>query len=121
MITWDGTGGRGQSYLAGKGKGKGKKPASGGKGKGDEEPEDNTMVMRETRDQSMHWLREAAVCGLADLFAQFGDTWAAHDIYGYYTTMNVIVHKREHGVSAPERRKAAHERFRDTGYWGHWQ
>lgn len=120
MITWDGTGGRSQSFLAGKGKGK--KPASGGTGKGDEEPEDNTMVMRQTRDQSMHWRREAAVCGLADLFAQFGDTWAAHDIYKYYTTMLVIVHKREHGKSAPERRTAAHERFRDTGYWGHsWQ
>ena len=119
MITWDGTGGRSQSFLAGKAKGK--KPASGGTGKGDEEPEDNTMVMRQTRDQSMHWRREAAVCGLADLFAQFGDTWAAHDIYGYYTTMHVIVHKREHGVSAPERRKAAHERFRASGRWGHWQ
>ena len=62
MITWDGTGGRSQSFLAGKGKGK--KPASGGTGKGDEEPEDNTMVMRQTCDQSMHWRREANVCGL---------------------------------------------------------
>ena len=127
MITWSGVGSRSNSYLAGKssGKGKSRKPASGGKspqpasgGKCEQGPHDNTIVMRDLADSNVHWLRVARVCGLADLFAQFGSRFHAKDIYEYYISLSIIVHKRERGKSAIERQAAAQQRHRDTGRYG---
>ena len=116
MITWSGVGSRSNSYLAGKSSGKGKspQPASGGNEQG---PHDNTIVMRDL-DSNVHWLRVARVCGLADLFAQFGSHFHAKDIYEYYISLSIIVHKRERGKSAVERQAAAQQRHRDTGRYG---
>ena len=129
MIPWQGTGERSQSAMAGKGK-----PASGGKNKGKgegtsknpasggdkeaAEPSDNTVVMREAFDPNVHWRREAKVCGLADLFQEFGEQWTGKEMFEYYESLHIFAHKRERGKSAPERRAAAHERFRNIGYYG---
>ena len=89
MTPWNGTGPHSQSAFAGKGKpasggtGKGKgKPAPGGEG--DEEPSDNTVVTRGPNDENRHWRRDARVCGLPDLFHQFGGQWTAKEIFEYY-------------------------------------
>ena len=100
MTPWSGTGPHSQSAFAGKGK-----PASGGKGKGkgegkgkgkpapggegNEEPSDNTMVMRDPNDENRHWRRDARVCGLPDLFHQFGGQWTAKEIFEYYESLGI--------------------------------
>ena len=116
---WTGAGPRSRSLFKEKPKGKGK-----GKHGGDGEPEleDNTMLMLDPNrvDPSVgHWYREASVCGLADLFKKFGDTFSARAIYMYYLSFTPIVYRRPHGKSAPERKVAAWERFRETGHCGH--
>ena len=131
MIEWTGTGPRSHSYLAGRDKGKGKgkgkdkgkdgqpEPAAGGS----PEPEDNTFVNRD-KLSSGHRYRHARVCGLADLFCHLGQRFSAEALYLYYLSLPVIVHKRLHGKSAPERQHAALKRYDNTGYYGHghgWQ
>ena len=114
---WTGAGPRSGSAFKDKPKGKGK-----GKHGGDGEPEleDNTMLMIDLHTgRGGHWYREASVCGLADLFKQFGDTFSARAIYMYYLSLTPIVYRRAHGKSAPERKVAAWERYRETGYYGH--
>ena len=127
MISWTGIGEHSQSVFAGKGK-----PASGGKGKGKgkraglwwqgeeaAEPSDNTVVKRDPNDPDKHWRRDARICGLADLFEKFGDMWTAKEIFEYYEGLHVFAHKRERGKSAPERRAAANQRYRESGRYGH--
>ena len=125
MISWDGRGERSQSAFAGKGK-----PTSGGKGKGTSnksasggneeaaEPSYNTVVMRDHAHKDRHCRRDARVCGLADLFEQFGEQWTANEILEYYESLYIFAYKRERGRSAPERRVAAAQRYRDTGRYG---
>ena len=69
-------------------------------------------------DPQSHWLRVAKVFGLADLFYALGDTFIAKQLYMYYTSTQVIVYKRPHGSSAPERVEAAQRRYKNTGRYG---
>ena len=70
------------------------------------------------RDDAKHLWREARVLGLAEVFAKFGDRYTAKQLYQHYLASSILVHKREHGESAPERRAAAQERYKETGYYG---
>ena len=79
---------------------------------------DNSVVMRDWADPHSHWLRVAKVFGLADLFFKLGDTFTAKQLYMYYTSTRVIVYKRPHGRSAPERVEAAQRRYKNTGRYG---
>jgi len=132
MIPWTGKGENSKSAFAGKGnkgpapggkgKGKSKKPAFGGNA-GAEKPLDNTVVMRAIANTKIHYRRKARVCGLADLFWEFGSKWTAKEIIEYYETLRIFAHKQEHGKSAPERRMAAQQRWRESGRYGfpRWQ
>ena len=93
-------------------------PASGGN-------EGNTFLMRDDSGAG-HWLREATVTGLPELFASFGHLATAKELYEWWGQARVIVHKRLHGGTAPARREAARRRYDTTGCWGwgpagHWQ
>ena len=117
-----GSKGKGAGTPGSKGKGAGK-PASGGK----REPAqgDNTFL-RHADSGAGHWLREATVTGLPELFASFGHLATAKELYEWWGQARVIVHKRLHGGTAPARREAARRRYEATGWWGwgpagHWQ
>ena len=47
-------------------------------------------------------VRQARVFGIADLFWEFGDTFSAAELYGYYTTCRVVAMRRERGQRAWE-------------------
>ena len=79
---------------------------------------DNTMVRAVGHDDAKHWKREAWCCGLAEVFARFGDRYTTKQLYQYYLAATILVHKRVHGKSAPERVEAAQRRHRATGRWG---
>jgi hypothetical protein len=72
----------------------------------------------EPGEPQAHFRRHAEVFGLGDLFAKFGDSATAHDLYGYYLCCRVIVCKREHGASNTIRCDAARGRFAKTGFYG---
>ena len=96
--------------------GKGGKVAAGTRAT---QPDDNLVVMRDRADPHSHWLRVAKVFGLADLFFKLVDTFTAKQLYMSYTSTRVIVYKRPHGRSAPERVEAAQQRYKNTGRYGH--
>ena len=87
-------------------------PASGGN-----EVEGNTFLMRDDSGAG-HWLREATVIGLPELFASFGNIATAVDLYEWWGQARVIVHKRVRGGSNPARKEAAWRRRQQTGCWG---
>ena len=76
------------------------------------------MVQCDWNDDNKHWRREARCYGLAEVFATFGDRYTAKQLYQYYLAAKILVHKREHGKSAPERVTAAQARHKATGRWG---
>ena len=94
-------------------------PASGGN-------EENTFLMRDDSGAG-HWLREATVTGLPELFSSFGHMATARDLYEWWGHARVIVNKRVHGKTHPARRENARRRYEETGYRGfgpkagHWQ
>ena len=65
-----------------------------------------------------HWLREATVTGLPELFSSFGNMATARELYEWWGQARVIVHKRVHGATHPARREAARRRYAATGRWG---
>ena len=77
------------------------------------------MVRAAGHDDTKHWMREAACFGLAEVFARFGDRYTTKQLYRYYLAARILVHKRVHGKSAPERTEAAQRRYRATGRYGH--
>ena len=79
---------------------------------------DNTMVRVVGHDDDKHWKREAWCFGLAEVFARFGDRYTTKQLYQYYLAARILVHKRVHGKSAPERTEAAQRRYRATGRYG---
>ena len=83
----------GKPASGGKGAGK---PASGGKGAGKTAYEDNTSLSRD--EQAGHWLREATVIGLPELFSIFGHIATARELYEWWGQARAIVHKRVHGA-----------------------
>ena len=93
-----------------------------GKGKDDghwrQEWWNNTIVQVDFHDDTKHWRRQAQIYGLAELFHRFGDRYTAKQLYRYYLAARILVHKRLHGKSAPERVEAAQQRFRATGRYG---
>ena len=93
------------------------KPASGGKGAGKPAYEENTFLMRDDSGAG-HWLREATVTGLPELFSSFGNMATARELYEWWGQARVIVHKRVHGATHPARREAARRRYAATGHWG---
>ena len=108
------------------------KPAAGGKGgsssssgvKGGQRAPvsdgvENTFLARDHKAPEGHWLREATVTGLPELFAKFGHEATAKELYEWWGSARVLVHKRVHGASHPARREAAVKRFKETGHWGH--
>ena len=115
-------GGKGAGKRASRGK---DKPATGGKGPGsasDGMPasggkEVNTFLKRDDSGAG-HWLREATVTGLPELFRSFGHLATARELYEWWGHARVIVHKRVHGGTDPARREAAMRRFAATGHWG---
>ena len=78
----------------------------------------NTMVQYDVFDNAKHWRREAWCYGLAEVLARFGDRYTAKQLYRYYLAARILVHKRVHGKSAPERTEAAQRRYRATGRYG---
>ena len=76
----------------------------------------NTMV--QSFDDDKHWKREARCYGLAEVFARFGDRYTTKQLYRYYLSARILVHKRVHGKSAPERQAAAQQRYKATGRYG---
>ena len=76
------------------------------------------MVRCDWIDDAKHWKREARCYGLAEVFASFGDRYTAKQLYRYYLAARILVHKRAHGKSAPERSAAAQLRYRATGRYG---
>ena len=77
------------------------------------------MVQCDWHDDAKHWWREARCYGLAEVFAEFGHRYTAKQLYRYYLAARILVHKRVHGKSAPERTEAAQRRYRETGRYGH--
>ena len=49
-----------------------------------------------------------------EVFRNFGDRYRAKQLYRYYLAARILVHKRVHGKSAPERTEAAQQRYRAT-------
>ena len=84
-------------------------PASGGN-----EVEGNTFLMRDD-SAAGHWLREATVIGLPELFASFGNIATAVDLYEWWGQARVIVHKRVCGGSHTARKEAAWRCRQQTG------
>ena len=78
----------------------------------------NTMVQCDWDDDAKHWKREASCFGLAEMFARFGARYTAKHLYRYYLAARILVHKRVHGKSAPERTEAAQKRYKATGRYG---
>ena len=76
------------------------------------------MVRPDWHDDAKHWFRQAKCFGLAEVFHRFGDRYTAKQLYRYYTAATILVHKRVHGKSAPERTEAAQQRHRATGRYG---
>ena len=96
--------------------GKGKK---GKKGDGHWRQEwSNTVVMADWDDDAKHWRREARAFGLAELFDRFGDRYTSTQLCRFYRACRILVHKREHGKSAPERVHAAQTRYKGTQRYG---
>ena len=85
-------------------------PASGGN-------EDNTFLMRDDSGAG-HWLREATVTGLPELFSFLGNMATARELYEWWGQARVIVHKRVHGATHPAQREAARRRYAAAGHWG---
>ena len=113
-----------RTHWVGKGKGKpatkGDRPGSASDGmpaSGGNEVEGNTFLMRDDSGAG-HWLREATVIGLPELFASFGNIATAVDLYEWWGQARVIVHKRVRGGSNPARKEAAWRRRQQTGCWG---
>ena len=109
--------------FTGKG-GRKEKGKKGGK-KGEEDDDgrwrqewNNTVVFADPDDARRHWRREARCFGLAELFHQFRDRYTAKQLYRFFTSCRILVHKRVHGKSAPERRAAAQMRYQTTGRYG---
>ena len=106
------------------GKSGGKREGKSKKGKGDDDDGrwrqewSNRVAQADLRDDAKHLWREARVFGLAEVFAKFGDRYTAKQLYRHYLASRILVHKREHGASAPDRRAAALERCKATGYYG---
>ena len=96
------------------------KPASGGKGAGKPASEENTFLMRDCSGAG-HWLREATVTGLPELFSSFGNMATARELYEWWGQARVIVHKRLHGRTNPVRREAARRHHEGGSLAGHWQ
>ena len=69
-------------------------------------------------DDDKHLKREARCYGLAEVFAIFGDRYTTKQLYRYYLSARILVHKRVHGKSAPERQAAAQQRYKATGRYG---
>ena len=66
-----------------------------------------------------HWQHTALSIGRGtEVFARFGDRYTAKQLYRYYLAARILVHKRVHGKSAPERTEAAQESYRATGRYG---
>ena len=110
-----------RTHWVGKGKGKpatkGDRPGSASDGmpaSGGNEVEGNTFLMRDDSGAG-HWLREATVIGLPELFASFGNIATAVGLYEWWGQARMIVHKRERGGSNPARKEAAWRRRRQTG------
>ena len=111
-----GKGGDGR-WRQGKGNDDGKNQGKGhddGHWRQEEEEEvswDNTMVSAVSAhwyDDNKHWKREARCFGLAEVFSRFGYRYTAKQLYWYYLSAGILVHKRVHspwghGRSAPER------------------
>ena len=79
---------------------------------------DNTMVNSDWYDDDKHYKREASCFGLAELFGRFGHQYTAKQLYRYYLAARILVQKRAHGKSAPERQAAAQQRYKATGRYG---
>ena len=85
------------------------------------------MVQCDWHDDAKHWWRKARCYGLAEVFARFGDRYTAKQLYRYYLAARILVHKRVHGKSAPERTEAAQQQSNRAVPWqgldsvGHWQ
>ncbi len=104
--------GKAGSTSSSHGKGGQKGPVSDG--------EENTFLARDSENPAAgHWLREATVIGLPELFAKFGGIATATELYDWWGGARVLVHKRLHGTSDPARQEAAIRRFKETGKWGH--
>ena len=80
--------------------------------------EGNTFLLRDESGGAGHWLREATVTGLPELFSSFGNTATAREVYERWGSARVIVHKQAHGASRPARREAGRRRYAATGRWG---
>ena len=78
----------------------------------------NTIVFHHEDDDAKHWRRVARCYGLPELFHVFGERYMAKQLYRYYLAARILIHKRVHGKSAPERTEAAQESYRATGRYG---
>ena len=80
--------------------------------------EGNTFLLRDESGGAGHWLREATVTGLPELFSSFGHIATARELYEWWGQARVIVHKRVHGATNPARWEAGRRRYKETGHWG---
>ena len=79
----------------------------------------NTFVRPTPNNSKTQHMRRRATCfGLPELFLQLGPQFTAKELYEYWATRNILVHKRSHGSAKQARQVAAHERFKGTGRWG---
>ena len=118
-------------------KGKGKKPAVGGKGgKGKPGGQGKPAVGGKGQwivdNKNGEWLssalqmsptgwryREGSCIDLPTVFLKLGKWYTATQLYRYWNTLPPFVSKRPHSWSSPWVAQAAHERFKETGYYGH--
>ena len=78
----------------------------------------NSTVLRVIADGTWH-CRRGTCMSLAHLFAMIGHGYTAARLYEYYNLCRPLASKRQHPWSSPVRQQAAHDRYNETGRYGH--